>query len=154
MPIYSTLMVLTLFQNPWFWNFLIIMWDLRNLSTIMYINLSSVVKVPNSWLKGRGFKSLQEQCWLLFQYLFHPCVTAVARKRSQSFFQSAGGKLQLNTLAPYVCGFAWSDMVHGYMVYTERAEMTAVSCGTSHVSTVGTPLQWIFENAYKNRKKK
>ena len=27
------------------------------------------------------------------------------------------------------------DMVHGCMVYTERAEMAAVSHGTSHVTT-------------------
>ena len=40
----------------------------------------------------------------------------------------------------------WSDMVHGYMVYTntEHAETAAVSCGISHVSTVSTPLQWIL----------
>ena len=31
------------------------------------------------------------------------------------------------------------------MVYTERAEMAAVSCGTSHASAVSTPLRWIFE---------
>ena len=37
---------------------------------------------------------------------------------------------------PYVCGFAWSDMVHGCMVYRERAEMAAVSCGTNHASAV------------------
>ena len=36
-------------------------------------------------------------------------------------------------------------MVHGYMVYTERAETAAVSCGTSHVSAVSTPLRWIFK---------
>jgi len=53
----------------------------------------------------------------------------------------------LNMHTPYVCGFAWSDMVHGCMVYTERAEMAAVSCGTSHASTVSTPLRWIFKNA-------
>ena len=35
--------------------------------------------------------------------------------------KSAGGRLQLNTHTPYVCGFAWSDMVHGCMVYTELA---------------------------------
>ena len=46
---------------------------------------------------------------------------------------------------PYVCGFAWSDMVHSCMVYTERAEMAAVSCGTSHASAVSTPLRWIFK---------
>ena len=27
-------------------------------------------------------------------------------------------------------------MVHGCMVYTERAEMAAVSCGTSHTTAV------------------
>ena len=41
-------------------------------------------------------------------------------------------------------------MVHGCMVYTEHAEMAAVSCGTSHASAVSTPLQWIF----KKKKKK
>ena len=60
--------------------------------------------------------------------------------------KSAGGRLQLNTNAPYVCGFAWSDMVHGCMVYTERTETAAVSCGTSHASAVSTPLGWIFKN--------
>ena len=33
----------------------------------------------------------------------------------------AGGRLQLNTHTPYVCGFAWRDMVHGCMVYAELA---------------------------------
>ena len=37
--------------------------------------------------------------------------------------KSAGGRLQLNMHAPYICGFAWSEMVHGCMVYTERAKM-------------------------------
>ena len=31
------------------------------------------------------------------------------------------------------------------MVYTERAETAAVSCGISHVSAVSTPLRWIFK---------
>ena len=35
--------------------------------------------------------------------------------------KSAGGRLQLNTYESYVCGFAWSDMVNGCMVYTELA---------------------------------
>ena len=42
---------------------------------------------------------------------------------------------------------ALSDMVHGCMMYTERAEMAAVSCGTS-VSAVSTPLWWISESEY------
>ena len=41
-------------------------------------------------------------------------------------------------------------MVHGCMVYTERAEMAAVSCGTSHASAVSTPLRWILETRYEN----
>ena len=47
---------------------------------------------------------------------------------------------QLNMHTPYVCGFAWSDMVHGCMVHTERAEMAAASCGTSHASAVSTSM--------------
>ena len=35
--------------------------------------------------------------------------------------KSAGGRLQLNTHTLYVCGFAWSDMEHGCMVYTGLA---------------------------------
>ena len=57
---------------------------------------SSVVRAPDSWLKGRGFESLLERrenfllrvdflCWLLFRYPFHPRVTTVARKKSRSF---------------------------------------------------------------------
>ena len=38
-------------------------------------------------------------------------------------------------------------MVHGCMVYTERAETAPDSCGTSHASAVSTPLRWIFKNA-------
>ena len=36
-------------------------------------------------------------------------------------------------------------MVHGCMVYTERADMAAVSRGTSQASAVSTPLRWIFK---------
>ena len=74
----------------------------------------------------------KHKLWLLFRYLFHPRVTAVARKRPQSLCQ----KWRWQVTAKHACGFAWSDMVHGCMVYTERAEMAAVSCGTSHASHV------------------
>ena len=93
------------------------------------------------------FSRVKFLCWLLFRYPFHLRVTAVARKRPGHSAKSAGGRLQLKTHTPYVCGFAWSDMVHGCMVYTERAEMAAVSCGTSHAIAVSTPLRWIFKNA-------
>ena len=44
----------------------------------------------------------------------------------------------------------FSNTVHGCMVYTERAEATAVSRGTSHVTTkqcckCSAPLRWIFK---------
>ena len=72
------------------------------------------------WSGGRIFFSRVDfLCWLLFRYLFHPRVTAVARKRSRSFCQRS--RLQLNTHTPYVCGFAWSDMEHGCLVYTGLA---------------------------------
>ena len=35
--------------------------------------------------------------------------------------KSAGSRLQLNTHTPYVCVFAWSDIEHGCVVYTELA---------------------------------
>ena len=76
-------------------------------------------------------------CWLLFWYLFDPCVTAVAHKRSQTFCQKCRWQITAkHSHTPYICGFAWSDMtVHGCMVYTEHAETAAVSHGTSHVTT-------------------
>ena len=57
------------------------------------------------------FSRVDFLCWLLLQYLFHPCFTAVACKRTGHSAKSAGGRLQLNTHTPYICGFAWSDMV-------------------------------------------
>ena len=50
--------------------------------------------------------------------------------------RSAGGRLHLNMHAHNVCGFAGSDMMHGCIVYTEHAEMSAVSYGSSKVSAI------------------
>ena len=58
----------------------------------------SVVRALDSWLKFMGlnpcrsggrifFSRVSFLCWLLFWYLFHLRVTAVAHKRSQSFCQ-------------------------------------------------------------------
>ena len=49
--------------------------------------------------------------------------------------KSAGGRLQLNTHAPYVCGFAWSDtnLVHGCIRRT-CTKIAAVSHGTSQIA--------------------
>ena len=43
-------------------------------------------------------------------------------------------------------------MVHGCMIYTDRAEMAAVSRGTSHASAVSTPIRWIFFYFFLNKK--
>ena len=46
--------------------------------------------------------------------------------------------LMLSTHTPYVCIWLcmkWRNIVHNYMLYTERAETTAVSRGTSHLTT-------------------
>ena len=104
---------------------------------------SSVVRAPDSWLRGRGFESLQDW-WENF--LFHPCVTAVARKRSRSFCQKCRWQVTAKhayTLRMWLC-MKW----HGAWlcgVHRTCAETAAVSCGTSHANTVSTPLRWIFK---------
>ena len=43
-----------------------------------------------------------------------PGITAVRHAKDPGHSaKSAGGGLQINTHAPYVCGYAWSGMVHG-----------------------------------------
>ena len=65
----------------------------------------------------------------------------VARKRPRSFCQKCRW--------PVTAKHAYTlRMVHGCMVYTECAEMAAVSCGMSHASTVSTPLWWIFKKMH------
>ena len=117
-------------------------------------------RAPDSWLKGRGFESLQEQrenfilrgqLSVLFDSYFGirstPVLLQLQVKDPGHSTKSAEGRLHLNTHAPYVCGYALSDMVHGCMVYTERAETAAVSCGTSHAGAFSTPLRWLLKNA-------
>ena len=76
-----------------------------------------------------------------------PVLPQLHVKDSGHSAKSAGGRLQLK----HACTFRlwlymkWRDMVYGYMVYTERAETAAVSCGTSHVSTVSTPPRWVLK---------
>ena len=81
------------------------------------------VACSNPCWNGRRifFSTVDFLCWLLFRYPFHPRVTAVARKNPGHPAKNAGSRLQLNTHAPYVCGLAWSDIVHGCMVCTELA---------------------------------
>ena len=92
------------------------------------------------------FSRVDFRCWILFQYLFHPCVTAIARKKSRSFCQ----KHRWQVTAKHAYNFCmWLCMKwHGawlYGVHRTWAEMAAVSCGNSHASAVSTPLWWIFK---------
>ena len=96
---------------------------------------------------GRLFFSVIDfLCRLLFWYPFHPGVTAVARKRSRSFCQKCGWQVTAKhayTLRMWLCMkwyFAWL-----YVLHRTCAETAAVSCGTSPVSAVSTPLRWIFK---------
>ena len=87
---------------------------------------SSVVRASDLFLKGHGFESLQERrdfflsrvnflCWLLFWYLFHPRVTAAARKRPRSFCQ----KCKWQVTAKHACTLPmWLCMKwHGAWLY-------------------------------------
>ena len=81
------------------------------------------------------FRRVDFLYWLLFRYPFHPRVTAVARKRSQSFCQKCRWQVTAKhayTLRMWLC-MKW----HGawlYGVHRTCAETAAVSCGASHVS--------------------
>ena len=118
---------------------------------------SSVVRAPDSWLKGRDFESLQERrenflpqgrlsVLTLISVSVLPRVTPVARKRSRSFCQ----KYRWQVTAKHACTLRmWLCMKwHGawlYGVCRTCAETAAVSCGTSHASAVSTSLRWIFK---------
>ena len=126
---------------------------------------SSGIRAPDSWsIKSRvripagaaGKFLLQGQLSVLTLISVSvppPCYRSiVARERSRSFCQ----KCRWQVTAKHACSLRmWLCVkwhVRGCMVYTERAETAAVSRGTSHVSTVSTPLlRGIFKNAlYKS----
>ena len=98
------------------------------------------------------FSRVNFLCWLLFRYPFHPCVTAVARKRPWSFCQTCRWQVTAKhayTLRMWLC-MKWQG-AWLYGVHRTCAEMAAVLCGTSHASAVSTPLRWILK---KTRYKK
>ena len=106
----------------------------------------------NPCMSGRRifFSRVKFLCWLLFRYLFHSHITAVAHKRCWSFCQ----KCRWQVTDKHACGFAWNDIVHGCMVYTECAQTAAVSCGITHASTVIMPLWWTLKIILKKLQKK
>ena len=95
---------------------------------------NSVVRALDLWSKGSWFESWQKQLEnfllqdqlsvLLFLYLFHLCVSAVACKRSWSFCQ----KCRWQITAKHTCTlplWLWMHwhckLVNGWVVYTEHA---------------------------------
>ena len=112
---------------------------------------SSVVRAPDSWLKVAGsnpcwgggrifFSRVNFLCWLLFWYLFHPRITAVARKRPRSSCQKRSWQVTAKhayTLRMWLC-MKW----HGAWLYgvhrtcRDWLSLAADSCGTSHASAV------------------
>ena len=107
---------------------------------------SSVVRVLDLWLKDHRFKSLQERREnFLLQGQLSVLLSGSHSTQKCRWQVTVKHKCSLRM---WLCmkwhGFAWSDMVHGCMVYTERTKMAAVSCGTSHVSVVSKPIQWIY----------
>ena len=56
------------------------------------------------------FPHVHSLCWLFFWY------HAGAQKDPSRSAKSAGGRLQLNTHAPYLCSSKWSDTVNWCMV--------------------------------------
>ena len=100
----------------------------------------SQVRCSNHWAIPAPFMNKSSNVL----YIEIPCVCPVFLTAFSKPMHNGQSKLSNNT--PYVGGFAWGDMVHGCMVYTECTKTAAVSCGTSHASAVATSLQWIFKN--------
>jgi len=122
---------------------------------------SSVVKAPDSWLKGRGFESLLEwrenfllQGRLSVLTLISVSIPPLCYRSSTKKIPVILPKVQVTakhayTLCMWLC-MKW----HGawlYGVHRTCAEMAAVSCGTSHASavSVSTPLGWILKKYIK-----
>ena len=101
------------------------------------------------------FSRVNFLCWLLFWYPFHPCVTAGARKRSQSFCQ----KCRWQVTAKHTCiHLTYADCMkwHGawlYGVHRTCAQTASVSWGSCHASTVTVYLHH-FGGYSKTRYKK
>ena len=122
----------------------------------------SVVRVPDLWLKGRGFKSLKEQ-WEIFLLQGRLSVLTLISisipplcypKRSPSFCQKCRWQVTAKhtyTLRMWLCMNWHSAWLYG--VHRTCAEMAAVSCGTSHASAVSTPHRWILKNPTTHYKK-
>ena len=87
---------------------------------------------------GRSIFFLQGQLSVLtLRYPFHPCVTTVTHKRSQSFCQKC--RWQVTAKHTYtLCGFEWSDTATWCMVEwcTQNLRRNgSISHGTNHATS-------------------
>ena len=92
--------------------------------------------------------------WLLFRYPFHPRITAVARKRSQSFCQKCRWQVTAKhayTLRMWLC-MKWSWCMVVWCTQNLRRDgcsfMWHQPC--QHLST---PLRWIFKKTKQTKKR-
>ena len=113
-------------------------------------------KVPGSSPGRSGGRSFFSRvnflCWLLFQYPFHPCVTAVSCKRSRSICQKCRWQVTAKhtlTLPMWLWMKRHCKLVHGWMVYTELAlrwqQFHVAPTMQQPKSAISTPLQWILK---------
>ena len=111
---------------------------------------SSVVRAPDSWLKGRGFESLQERRKNFLLQGRLSVLTLISVSVPPPCYRSQKCRWQVTAKHTYTLRMWLCMKWHGtwlYGVHKTCAEMAAVSCGTSHASAVSTPLRWIFKNA-------
>ena len=99
-----------------------------------------------------GHFSVLEPEFGLFYYPFQSCATVVARKRSSSFGQKCRWQVKAkHTHTHPTCGSEHCKMVHGFMVYTERAQrwhQFHVASAIQPNSAVSTTLRWIIQTRF------
>ena len=120
---------------------------------------SSVARAPDLWLKGHGFKSLQERrenfplqgqlsVLTLISVSVPPHVTAVSRKRSSSFCQKCRWQVTAKTCI-HVTYVALHEVTWCMVVWCPQNLCWDSSSFTWHqpYQRLSTPLGWIFKNA-------
>ena len=124
----------------------------------------TVFIAPDSWSKGRRFESWQKrrEKFLLEGHLSVLGLISVSVPLPWSCSKAedpghsaknAGGRLQLNTHAPNVCGFAWSAVTWCTVVWrtqnAPRRQQFHVAASQQPNSAVSTLLRMIFKTRYK-----
>ena len=112
----------------------------------------SRVRVPAGTAGELSSPRLNFLCWLLYRYPFHPCVTAVARKRSRSFRQKCWWQVTAKhtyTLPMWLWMRWHCKLVYGSMVYTElaprRQQFHVAPAMQQSRSATSTPLPWKYK---------